>query len=64
MRTLFFFWVLTAVGFDVSGQSATRINDLVHTRLELRFDYLHSHVFGKEELTLQPHFCIDHGCVG
>jgi hypothetical protein len=25
---------------------------------------LHSHVFGKEELTLQPHFCIDHGCVG
>ncbi|HLZ89470.1 MAG TPA: hypothetical protein VKQ52_19585, partial [Puia sp.] len=36
--------------------SATRINDLVHTRLEVRFDYAHSYVYGKVELTLRPHF--------
>ncbi|GGA98165.1 M1 family aminopeptidase [Puia dinghuensis] len=36
--------------------SATRINDLVHTRLEVRFDYDRSYVYGKVELTLRPHF--------
>ena len=37
---------------------ATRINDLVHTRLEIRLDYAKSYVVahGTVELTLRPHF--------
>lgn len=40
------------------GYHATpaRINDLVHTRLDLRFDYKRCHVSGREWLTLHPHF--------
>jgi len=37
-------------------ESAPKINDLVHTKLDLRFDYNKSWVLGKEWLTLQPHF--------
>ncbi|RYY52569.1 MAG: M1 family peptidase [Chitinophagaceae bacterium] len=36
--------------------SATRINDLVHTRLDVRPDYSNSHLYGKAWITLQPHF--------
>lgn len=43
-------------GSQEIGGSATRINDLVHTRLELRFDYAHSYAYGREEITLRPHF--------
>ncbi len=49
----------------VSGQDAwkkiyrsfpTKINDLVHTRLDARFDYNRSYLNGKVWLTLKPHF--------
>nr|WP_294996821.1 M1 family metallopeptidase [uncultured Sediminibacterium sp.] len=35
---------------------ATKQNDLVHTRLDARFDYEHSYLNGKVWITLQPHF--------
>jgi aminopeptidase N len=34
----------------------TRINDLVHTRLDVSFDYNKAWMFGKEWVTLHPHF--------
>jgi aminopeptidase N len=33
-----------------------KINDLVHTKLDVRFDYSKSWMYGKEWVTLQPHF--------
>src|ERR1700760_30142 len=35
---------------------APKINDLVHTRLDVRFDYKKSYLYGKEWVTLRPHF--------
>jgi aminopeptidase N len=40
----------------VYRETATRINDLVHTRLEARFDFSKSYMYGKAWVTLQPHF--------
>lgn len=37
-------------------QSATKINDLVHTRLELKPDFSKSYCYGKAWITLHPHF--------
>ncbi|MFC4263715.1 M1 family metallopeptidase [Ferruginibacter yonginensis] len=37
-------------------ESYPRTNDLVHTKLDVRFDYDKSYLYGKEWLTLQPHF--------
>lgn len=34
----------------------TKINSVVHTRLEVKFDFDKSHMYGKEWLTLQPTF--------
>ncbi len=36
--------------------SAPRINDLVHTRLQVKFDYEKSYMHGKAWITLRPHF--------
>ena len=36
--------------------SATKINDLVHTKLDLKFDYPRAWMYGKAWLTLHPHF--------
>ena len=36
--------------------SSPRINDLVHTKLDVRFDYDKAWMYGKEWLTLRPHF--------
>lgn len=33
-----------------------KTNQLVHTKLDVRFDYDKSYMYGKEWLTLQPHF--------
>src|SRR5215203_3077405 len=33
-----------------------KINDLIHTKLEARFDYSKSYLYGKVWLTLRPHF--------
>src|SRR5215212_1700265 len=36
--------------------SATKINDLVHTKLDVKFDYDRSYLYGKAWITLHPHF--------
>lgn len=36
--------------------SATKINDLVDTKLEIKFDYDKQWMYGKEWVTLHPHF--------
>ncbi len=36
--------------------TATKINDLVHTKLDVRFDYDKAWMYGKEWLTVKPHF--------
>ena len=36
--------------------SATKINDLVHTKLDVKFDYDKSWMYGKGWVTLHPHF--------
>ncbi len=42
----------------VSKYRATspRINDLVHTKLDVKFDYNKSYLYGKAWITLRPHF--------
>lgn len=37
-------------------ESAPRINNLVHTKLDVAFDYDKAYLYGKEWLTLRPHF--------
>ena len=41
---------------DVYRGSSARINDLVHTKLEVKFDYTKSYLYGKAWITLKPHF--------
>ncbi len=36
--------------------TSTKINDLVHTKLDVKFDYAKAWMYGKEWLTLKPHF--------
>ena len=36
--------------------SATRINDLIHTKLDVKFDYDKSYLYGKEWVTLRATF--------
>ncbi|MBS1511218.1 MAG: M1 family metallopeptidase [Bacteroidetes bacterium] len=36
--------------------TSTKINDLVHTKLDVRFDYAKAWMYGKEWLTVKPHF--------
>ncbi len=36
--------------------SFPHINDLVHTKLSVRFDYTRSYMYGKAWITLKPHF--------
>ena len=35
--------------------SATKINDIVHTKLDVKFDYDKAYMYGKEWITLKPH---------
>lgn len=37
-------------------ETPARINDLIHTRLEVSFDYKKRYLYGKEWVTLKPHF--------
>ena len=37
-------------------ETPERINDLVHTRLDAKFDYTKSQLIGKAWLTIKPHF--------
>jgi hypothetical protein len=36
--------------------SETKVNDLIHTRLEVSFDYKNQHLLGKASLTFKPYF--------
>ena len=36
--------------------AATKENDLIHTKLSVRFDYEKSYLYGEEWVTLHPHF--------
>ena len=36
--------------------SATKLHDLIHTRLEVSFDWPNRHLLGDAELTFKPHF--------
>ena len=36
--------------------TATKINDLVHTKLDVKFDFDKSYLYGKAWITLKPHF--------
>ncbi|WP_345328869.1 M1 family metallopeptidase [Mucilaginibacter defluvii] len=37
-------------------ETVPKINDLVHTKLDVRFDYKKRYLYGKEWITLKPHF--------
>ena len=53
--SLLLFTALNASGQVYRGAPA-KINDLVHTRLDLNVDYNKCYVYGKAWLTLKPHF--------
>ena len=36
--------------------SETRINDLIHTKLDVKFDWKKAHLYGRANLTLKPYF--------
>jgi aminopeptidase N len=37
-------------------ETTPKYNDLVHTKLDVRFDYKKRYMYGKEWVTLKPHF--------
>src|SRR5215831_4930752 len=37
-------------------ETATKVNDLVHTKLDAKFDYDSAFMYGKAWVTLRPHF--------
>ena len=37
-------------------ESYSKINDLIHTKLEVKFDYAKSWMYGKAWISLKPHF--------
>ena len=41
---------------EIYRASFPHINDLVHIKLSVRFDYAKSYMYGKAWITLQPHF--------
>ncbi|QIH32014.1 M1 family aminopeptidase [Sphingobacterium sp. DR205] len=56
---------LSAIGMSQAQQPSedqqyratpTKVNNLVHTKLDVRFDYKNQFLNGKEWVTLQPHF--------
>jgi aminopeptidase N len=42
--------------FKIYRETPPKINDLVHTKLDVRFDYKKRFMYGKEWVTLRPHF--------
>ncbi|TWR30259.1 M1 family metallopeptidase [Mucilaginibacter pallidiroseus] len=45
-----------SAAFKIYRETPTKINDLVHTKLDVRFDYKKRYLYGKEWVTLKPHF--------
>lgn len=66
MRSFLLLMLFIFMSFFSDGQSneamniyrgsAPRINDLVHVKLDVRFDYDRQWLYGKEWITLRPHF--------
>src|SRR3954470_20555899 len=72
MKKVFLFLAITVVALQVNAQvdsvkadtswaheyreAATRINDLVHTKLDVKFDFNKSYLYGKAWITFKPHF--------
>ena len=72
MTRLFFFLLTLGLCFQLTAQpgnekkdtswkkmyreTPTRINDLIHTRLDVTPDYNKSYLYGKAWITLKPHF--------
>src|SRR5690349_4052350 len=57
------YWVTAQAGKTVDTtwkkqyrETATKINDLVHTKLDAKFDFTKSYMYGHAWITLQPHF--------
>ena len=47
---------ITAKADNPYRAAATFVHDLVHTKLEVRFDWEHQYLFGKAYVTIKPHF--------
>jgi aminopeptidase N len=45
-----------SAAFKIYRATTPRINDLIHTKLDVRFDYKKRYLYGKEWVTLKPHF--------
>jgi aminopeptidase N len=69
MKNLFLFALVLVFNVAASAQedvdttwttiyrgTATQVNDLVHTKLDVKFDYDKSYLYGKAWITLKPHF--------
>ena len=41
---------------NVLRESSPKVNDLVHTKLDVKFDYAKAYLYGKAWITLKPHF--------
>src|SRR5689334_15184157 len=41
---------------NIYRATATKINDLINTKLDVRFDYEKTYMYGKAWITLKPHF--------
>jgi aminopeptidase N len=46
----------TILPLKIYQATPTKINDLVHTKLDVKFDYAKTYLYGKAWLTLKPHF--------
>ncbi|MET1053694.1 MAG: M1 family peptidase, partial [Pedobacter sp.] len=40
---------------DIYRATATKVNDLIHTKLDVSFNYKKRHMYGKEWVTIKPH---------
>lgn len=69
MKKLLFTYFILSFGYIVIAQptkdttwkknykeTATKINDLIHTKLDVKPDFSKSYLYGKAWLTLKPHF--------
>jgi len=45
-----------STNFKIYRETPAKINDIVHTKLDVRFDYKKRYMYGKEWVTLKPHF--------
>lgn len=45
---------------EVYNPSATRISDIIHTDLAVRFDWENQYLHGTADITAKPHFCATH----